>query len=324
MNYLRHFAVLILLSIVVSCTKDFIVKDIKKAQVSVIAPANNLKTAQNSITFWWDELDGADKYSIQVVKPSFASVQTLVADTNVTGTKFVCTLAPGTYQWRIRGVNNGGNSLYTIYNLTVDTTANLAAQLIIPINPVSNSLTGNKTMTFSWNANLSATNYEVFIEKISGASTVTVKDTTTANASLTTSFAAEGNYQWKIRAFNTSSISQYNTPLTFTIDLTAPGNPSLLSPAHGATVKDTIYLKWTRASSTSTITGARYDSLYVYNDSALSSVASSAQVYSTQLKIQNLVPSISPVSTYYWWRVKSIDSVGNRSGFSNSLKFKLN
>lgn len=324
MNYIKLSAALLLLFLIVSCTKDFVVKDIKKSQVSVIAPANNLKTSQNAITFWWDALDGADSYNLQLVTPSFASVQQLVADTNVTGTKFTVTLQPGNYQWRIKGVNNGGSSQYTIYSLTIDTTSNLSSQLIIPINPVSNYLTGSKSISFSWNANPSATNYEVVIQQISGTATVTLKDTTTANTGFTTSFATEGAYQWKIRAYNTSSISQYDTPTTFTIDLTAPGNPSLLSPSHGSIVKDTIYLKWTRASSTSTVTGTRYDSVYVYNDSTLSSLATSAQVYDTKYKIANFSPSLSPVSTYYWWRVKSVDSVGNRSGFSNSFKFRLN
>jgi hypothetical protein len=306
-----------------ACTKDFIVKNIKNELVTIIAPADNTKTPSNSITFWWEELEGAEKYNLQIVKPSFSGIQSLLVDSNITGTKFKYSLQPGSYQWRIKAINNGGSTQYTIYNLVIDTTSNLSTQLVIPIAPATGSITNSKFISFSWNNLSSATNYEIMIEKVTGTSTVVIKDTTTTNSFYNITLATEGNYQWKLKAFNSFSISQFNTLQTFTIDLTAPGNPTLLSPTNASMIKDTIYLKWTRASVTNTITGTRYDSVYVYNDSSLSSIASYSKVYDTKIKIQNLAIPLS-VSSNYWWRVKSVDSVENRSGFSNSLKFRLN
>ena len=308
--YLTFFCFAIL-----ACTKDFITKDISKNSITILAPANNLSTPNNAITFWWEHMEGADKYTLQIVKPDFSSVQQLILDTNIIGDKFNFTLTPGTYQWRIKGVNNAGSTQYVTYNLIIDTTSNLSSQLIIPIAPVDNYLTGTKTIAFSWNSLSSADNYQL---QILNSSSTIIKDTTTTNNYLTTSLTTGGVYTWKIRAFNAFSISQYNSLLTFTIDVTPPVASVINYPSNSSFVKDTTYLKWTRSSS-----DTWYDSLYVSIDSAFSSVISASKVYATKLKISSLSSTIPVSSNYYWWRVRSVDSVGNKSGYSNQLKFKL-
>jgi predicted secreted protein len=298
-----------------SCTKDFVVKNISNDVVTILAPANNINTPDNAITFWWEELDGAEKYNLQIVKPSFSATQKLIVDTNVSGTKFKYTLQPGTYQWRIKGVNNGGSSKYVVYNLTIDTTSNLSSQAVIPIAPVDNYLTGNKTITFSWNSLASATNYQI---QVFNSSNTVIKDTTTVYNHFTSTFLSGGTYSWKVRAFNSFSISQYNTPLTFTIDITPPGVSVLTAPVNGSFIKDTVELKWTRSSA-----DTRYDSIYVSIDSSFTSIISSNKTYNTKVKINALSPTLPISTSYYWWKVKAIDSVGNKAGFSNQLKFKL-
>ena len=149
--------------IINACKKDFIVEDIKNKTLVVLAPANNLVTTSNLVTFWWDELDGAEKYNLQVVKPNFSNLVSIVADTNITGTKFSLTLLPGTYQWRIKAINAGGSTVYQQFNLTVDTTSNLTGQLVSVISPQTSYLTGNKTVSFSWNTLNAALNYQILI-----------------------------------------------------------------------------------------------------------------------------------------------------------------
>lgn len=305
----------IMMALIWSCTKDFVVKNIKNDLVTIIAPANNLTTSNNAVIFWWEELDGAEKYNIQIVKPNFNAIQQLLVDTNVTGDKFHFSLTPGSYQWRIRAKNAGGSTQFTTFNLTIDTTSDLTSQIIVPISPVANYLTGNKIIAFSWNSLSSADNYQI---QVLNSSSVIIKDSTTANTTYTCTLASGGAYTWKVRALNAFSISQYNTPLSFTLDITAPTVSILSSPSHASSVKDTTSLKWTRSSS-----DTWYDSVYVSIDSAFTSVISTSKVYSTKIKINALSPTIPVSASYYWWRVKSVDSVGNRSGYSNQLKFKL-
>lgn len=315
MKTLRHFIIISIGIYLFACTKDFVVKDIKNDTVVVLSPVNNFSTPNNAITFWWEELDGAEKYKLQIVKPSFNSIQQLIVDTNITGDKFSYSLLPGTYQWRIKGVNNGGSSQFTTFNLTIDTTSNLTNQLVIPISPVNNYLTGSKSLSFSWNTLASAANYQV---QILNSTNTVIKDTTTSNTGFVTSLTSGGTYSWKVRALNAFSISQYNSPLSFTIDITAPTVSIINYPNHASIIKDTTELKWTRSSS-----DTKYDSIYISIDSSFTSIISTAKSYSPKIKINTLSPSLPVSSSYYWWRVKSVDSVGNRSGFSNQLKFKL-
>lgn len=315
MNKPKVISILIFCIAVISCTKDFIVKDIKNENVTIIAPGNNLVTSSNAITFWWEELDGAENYNIQIVKPSFTSLVQLVVDTNITGDKFNYILSPGNYQWRIKAKNAGGSTAYTTYNLTIDTTSNLSNQLVVTTNPVNNYLTSLTSVNFSWNSLAAANQYQI---QIMNSTSTIIKDTTTTNTSYYWSNASGGSFTWKVRALNGFSISQYNSAQNFTIDINPPTVSVLSSPIHGSFIKDTLDLKWTRSS-----IDTRYDSLYISIDSSFTSVISTSRVYATKLKINALSPNIPVSANYYWWRVRSIDSVGNKSGYSNQLKFKL-
>lgn len=299
------------------CRKDFIVENIKDKSITINAPANNLVTTTNSVTFWWEALDGAEKYNVQVVKPNFTSVTSIIADTNITGTKLVLTLQPGAYQWRIKAINNGGSTAFQTFNLTVDTTSNLAGQLVSTIVPFNGWLTGNKTVNFSWNSLNAATKYQLMI--LNSTSGV-VKDTTTVLTTYTYYFPSQGGYSWKVRALNDFSISQYNAALTFTIDLTAPAAPVLTTPLHNAIITPTIHLVWNRVGAPD----ARYDSLFIATDSAFTNVISQTKTYLQSIAVNALTNPPSSTSTIYWWKLRSVDSVGNRSVYSNQLKFKLN
>ena len=85
----KYSFIIFLVGLFMACTKDFIQKDIKNDIVNIIAPVDNMNTPNNTITFWWDELEGAEKYNLQIVKPSFDSITQLIVDTNVIINKFV-------------------------------------------------------------------------------------------------------------------------------------------------------------------------------------------------------------------------------------------
>jgi hypothetical protein len=308
------------LIVINACKKDFIVENIKNKTIVVLAPANNLVTTSNSVTFWWEELDGAENYNLQIVKPNFASLTTIVADTNVFGTKFKVSLLPGTYQWRIKATNAGGSTAYQQYNLKVDTTSNLTGQLVSNISPQTNFLTANKTILFSWNALSAALTYQFLLLNSTNG---TIKDTITSKTTYTYTFPnVTGDYSWKVRALNNSSISQYNSASTFAIDLTPPQSaPSLTTPASGAIVTPTNSLGWIRTGAPD----AKYDSIYIATDTFFTNIISKTRTYQQSILINALNNPPAANGNFYWWRLRSIDSVGNRSGYSSPpIKFKLN
>ncbi len=313
MTAARFFILLLFAGLITSC-KDFVSKKITDSTVTVLAPADSTITTTNAITFWWMDLEGADNYNIQIVNPSFAAVQILVADTNVTGTKFQMSLSPGKYQWRIRGQNGGGNSKFNVFNLTIDTTTNLSAQLVVPIGPTSALVSGNSSITFSWNPIASAKKYNLVVSTSSSVGVDVILNTT----SYTSTFSP-GDYTWKVKALNDFSLSQFNTPKSFKIDQSAPTPPNSLATSNLFTsntkVADT--LKWQR-----TATDVNYDSLYIYSDAAFTSLNTSTVLTSVKLQLVNLF-SVPTQTAAYWWRLKSVDSVGNRSSYSSSAAFTL-
>lgn len=309
---------------IIACTKDLVVKDIKDATVTVLAPANNTRTPVNAVTFWWEALEGAEKYNIQIVKPNFSAVQILVADTNVVGNKFLRNLTPGVYQWRIRAYNGGGSTAYSVYNLIIDTTSDLSTQLVVPISPLSGFLTASKEISFSWSAIPAATNYQ--FQLMNGTALVTETTTSRTDYSLAINTTTGSVYSWKVKAYNNSSVSQFNTSQTFTIDLKAPFPPTLTSPVNYASASGTIDLKWTR--NAQSLSDVRYDSIFVATDSTFPDFATvAARVNGTVFNTNSFSPPLQPSATltdYFFWRVKSVDSVGNGSGFNGWRKFHLN
>jgi hypothetical protein len=311
---------------ITSCKKDYIVTDITGKTITVNAPANNLVTSNNVVTFWWEVLDGAEKYSLQVVKPNFASITQLITDTNITANKINIALKPGTYQWRIRATNGATTTAYQVFNLKVDSSNVLTNQFVIPISPLTGYITRSKTIDFTWNTLPAATSYSIELKMNS----TVINSTTTANTNYQYTFptTSASNYvcSWRIKAINASSISQFNTTQTFTIDILPPAISTPSTPTVSTLVKDTIDLVWKRVGGTDT----KMDSLYVYSDAGFVNLVSKTVITTTKIKINQINPnnpltagtsSTTPIQ--YWWRLKSLDSLGNTSGYSSSLNFLL-
>ncbi len=324
---MKKIIYLSILLLVFGCQKDFVVKDITDKTITVNAPANNTTTSNNSITFWWELLDGAEKYNVQIVKPNFSAIQQLIADTNVTSNKLTLSLNPGTYQWRIKGVNNGGSTAYQTFNFVIDSTTNLTNQVVVPISPVQGTVTKNKAIAFSWNPLNAATSYSIEVSLNNVVVTYSLTNLTSYAYTFSTSAAANYTVSWRVKALNPTSISQYNTPVTFTLDLLPPSAVSAPSaPTASAVVKDTTYLKWNISSPAD----RQYDSVFIYSDNAFTSLVRTTTVSASQVKINAISPANPlPAGTStitaipYWWRLKSVDAVGNATGFSSALSFQL-
>src|ERR1700749_4889202 len=124
---------------VYSCTKDFVDKNITGQTIQLMAPGNGLSTSVQSQTFWWNQLNGADQYELQIVKGTFSSAIQLVIDTITVNNKYTCTLYPGSYQWRVRGMNGGGNTQFSTYSLVIDSASSMSGQTVVLVSPLSNA-----------------------------------------------------------------------------------------------------------------------------------------------------------------------------------------
>jgi len=294
-----------------ACQKDLIVKDITDKNVTALSPPDGYNTPNNSITFWWEKVDGAEKYNVQIVSTSFSNIQQLITDTSVTTDKFTKVLTPGTYQWRVRAANNGGETPWTTRTLTIDTSSNLTYSAVILLSPADSFYTNTLSHTFSWASVSNATLYTFNV--LSSNYTYS-----TTSAALT--FPTEGTYTWKVRAENSFSISPYSSRV-IVIDQTAPSStPSLTYPLNAATAvhPDTL-LKWTTISES-------YKDVVLISTASDFSIVSKLDTVSTGTALLRTY-SISNISNAsgntYYWKVKSVDRAGNAGNYSSSRSFSV-
>jgi hypothetical protein len=109
-----------LVFIAASCS-DLIEESIEKKIVTIISPVNGEVSKKTQQTFWWETLDGALKYRLQVVHNKFDSIPGYNLDTLISKNTFTTTLTVGIYQWRVEAVNGSSKTLEnTIQNLRIE------------------------------------------------------------------------------------------------------------------------------------------------------------------------------------------------------------
>jgi hypothetical protein len=322
---INYLLVVSFVGILIACTKDFIVKDIKNDTVTIIAPVDNLNTPNNTITFWWDQLDGAEKYNLQIVKPSFDSITQLIIDTNVTINKFIQVLTPGKYQWRIKAINGGGSTAYITRTLIIDSTSNLGLVSVGLSLPINNLVLNNNNVNFSWNSLPNVDYYELKLTNTLTNSITTISNITgtSYSYSFTTTAGIEESFTWQVRAFNSTTQTTSNLLWTFKIDHKSPFLPSIISPnSYSISVRDTNYLIWNRNSSSADI---KYDIVSISSDSLFNSSLGITTSFTTTSPIRiNSIYSYTGTPIPVWWRVSSVDSVGNTSNNTLSKRLYLN
>lgn len=296
--------------------KDIIEEDIEEETVVLLAPANGLQTVVVSHTFWWEPVDGADNYNLQIVTPSFSNLESLVADTNLSNVQFQYTLNPGNYEWAVRAYNSASSTDFTVFVLTIDSTPDLSAQQVVLNSPSNNTATGDSTITFRWYELYNAEDYrlEIHTPDWDGQSVINPQ---IIDGTEYTVYLDENFYTWGVQAQNATSSSPYTTR-DLIVDRTAPNTPVLLSPDDDEVINDstltnsTITFQWKRGANSGS---AIYDSLYLYADEALTILE-----YSEYLSDTIFSYEMDAAGDYFWF-VRSIDAADNYSAYSSTFKF---
>lgn len=301
----------------ISCEHDFIEDDLTGKIVSIIAPADNDTVQSAAPLFWWNEIDGARSYRVQIVYPDFSAPQQLLYDTAVEGDRFFPALAPGsTYYWRIRPENGSSEGDWIVRRLTVDSTTSLANQNVLITLPAGNGYaTAASTVAFSWNALSAASYYRLEIINATTAASVVSTTVTATNFQYT---LAQGSYEFRVRGENSSSFTSWSTR-TFSVDQTAPVTPSLVAPANNsfyASPPSTLTFDWTSGAD------AQTDSLFVSVDSTFASGTVLTLALSAAQGGYNWTGALS--GTVYFWKVRSVDAAGNNSNYSTIYRFDVN
>ena len=290
---------------------DILEEDISNDMVILTAPANGAAVQQNTVTFWWEELEGSTSYRLQIVSPSFDSVVTLVANETIEeATSFEMTLATGSYQWKVVGVNFGYETESNdVFDLTIesDTTLSLSDEVLILTNPSLDAAVNTGIIQFSWQALIGVGSYNLQIASPDFSnSSFMISNELLINTTIAKTLA-EGDYKWRVRGQNDTSVSPF-TERSLTIDLTAPNQPVLTAPANGAMVNAPILLDWTAD------LASERDTLYIYGDSLMVVTVLKLPLTDTEYSFDNSADN-------YFWRVRTVDLADNKSPFSELRKF---
>ncbi|MBR8534945.1 hypothetical protein KDU71_05180 [Carboxylicivirga sediminis] len=314
---LEYFIVIVLSFIGITACEVFLEEDIENDQVEILSPIDGTTTEIVTHTFWWDKIDGADKYRLQLVSPSFDASETVLTDTLVSGDKYEMTLYPGQFEWRIRAENSAYVTDWSYAVLNIIASDDLTRQTIRLRKPLENYFTNETAIEFQWDTIPHVDTYELRIYKGSWLGNL-VLDTTDISQllnRLSINELEESELWWGVRAINEKSESMFNSS-RLVIDQTKPNQPTLEEPGNNATLTDTtVVFKW---NSSDPQWNDVKDSLLIYEKRTLQDVLVHAGYYEGKthtIKLNN--------DKTYRWLVKSVDKAGNESIDSEVGEFKV-
>lgn len=317
-KYIYPFLLMFTLSIaILSSCEVFFEDDIEKDKVKILSPIDGTLTEIVTHTFWWDKVDGADSYRLQLVSPDFDHSETVIEDTLVAGDKYELTLYPGEFEWRVRAENSAYVSGWTYAKLAIIASDDLTRQTIRLRKPMENYFTKEPVVNFQWDTIPFVDSYELRIFKDAWNVTLILDSTDISHKlnKLKIDGFEEAELWWGIRAVNNKSESLFSHQ-RLVIDQTKPNKPEPLKPDHNTTVTDTtVTFKW---NSSDPLWNDVKDSLFIYEKRTAQEILVHAGYYDEKtltIKLGN--------NKTYRWLVKSVDKAGNESLDSEVKEFKL-
>jgi len=303
-----------LIATLISC-KDIIEPSISKKNIQAEAPVDQYQSTSYTVNFWWNEVEDALTYHLQVVTPTFVSPGSLVLDTIIKKNTFAFNLSPGNYQWRVMAENGSSQTAYSDARSFSVAATSIKQQSVQPISPANNLLTNQNTTTFKWSSLYGATKYLLEIDTNNFADENTlVYNQAIPGQQIGFTLPKDQTYQWRVKAENDTAQAQWSAIYTVTYDHTPPAKVSLASPADAATVTLPVSLKWNAVP-----TSVKYK-LYVYQSDGTTIYSSS---FPMSLNSTGYSFNSGNSGDKVYWLVTAVDAAGNESLVSDKRSFSL-
>jgi hypothetical protein len=310
------------LALLAYACSEFIEDSIEKRTVVVISPTDGTVTQNYTQTFWWEELEDALNYRLQIVYNRFDSAAEFRLDTLVAGSKFRIALKPAVYQWRVQALNGSSKTAnQRIQNLRIDSTS-IAGQDLLLTSPGNENISNNPNIVFRWESLAGATEYK--LDLYTPANTL-VLDTTLKNV---TQFSHvvdnDAAYYWQVTGKRKDILSNPSDKWKFVVDRTAPDSARLTSPASKASVISPVTLSWNAPALTDDL--LHYE-VYLYKSSEGTPFSDKYNPYSTAGDVlplkRSIVFSEGKPGDRILWRVRTVDKAGNRSSAEKLRSFTI-
>ncbi len=290
---------------------DIIEVNLTEKEVLLNTPPDDYTTTKNGVNFWWNPLDGAVDYELQIVSPDYENLEELILDTITAKNTFTTTLEPGKYEWTITALNSSSSAYSTIRKLNIVETIDLNNQTVELLNPVDNDTSNITDLRFNWKAVNQARNYDFELKFDNELVHSENMEELFIEYKLEN---GDGTYTWGVKASNeeTSTSMFYHSYL---LDTEVPGEPTLSEPENNSILEDKTHtFSWERAPNTGS---DLYDSIFVFSDEELSQM-----VLSKKRSQSSYQDSLGPGE--YYWLVKTCDVAGNESVDSQVWQFTIN
>ncbi len=298
-----------------SSCDDIIEPSLGKQQIQPEAPVDQYQSTGYTINFWWDPVDHALSYHLQVVSPSFAAPGGLILDTVVRTYKFSFTLNPGSYQWRVMAENGSSQTAWSTPRSFTVIAGSIKQQAVLLTSPANNMVTNQSPYTFQWGSLYGANAYLLEIDTNNFVNENAIVSTQTIpGQQLSFAFPKAQTYQWRVRAQNDTAQAQWSIVYNITYDNIPPAQVTLTAPANAASVSLPVALQWNAVP-----TAVKYR-LYVYQNDKVTPYNSS---FPMTLTTNSYSFNLGSSGNTLWWTVTALDAAGNESSAGALSSFVL-
>lgn len=302
-----------MLLVLMGC-KEFIEPSIEKREVKLLAPANRSEGTQYSQTFWWEGVEDALKYRLQVVTPNFEAASRLILDTVINLDKFNFTLEPGNYEWRVRAENGSSQTAYSKSSFVIHPST-IEEQKVQLVSPANNFVTNQSSTVFKWLALYGADTYQIQIDTSNFEDeTKLFLDKTTSNQEFSVTMVKDKLYKWRVKALNATVQSKWSVTQNLIFDKTPPGKVFLTAPLNDETVSKSPNLRW------EALADAKKYQLYVFKSDGTSLYSNTFPLLVTAA---NYVFAEGKSGEKVFWQVRALDEAGNAGAFSELRGFSI-
>jgi len=290
--------------------------DINLKAVLLMSPADKSTILDKKVTFWWNLLDGATKYNLQVVSPSFANPTKLIYDQWLTSNSMAIDLEAGNYEWGGKAANSVFQTGFTQSTVFIYST-NLTKQKTTLISPLYGQQINKSLLKLSWEKINSNASYQLIIKKDSWESGSIVIDMKTDKIENEVSLS-NGDYYWGVKAIDpvNNSETEYSTrkfEVAMKTDISGV-KVSLLSPTDKNTIVDRkITLWWNQ------VTGAEKYNLQIVSPSFANPTK---LIYDQWITTNSLSTELDAGN--YEWRVKASNNIYETTFSTYSLSIYIN
>jgi hypothetical protein len=314
---MRIFSLIFLFSLLFSC-KQIIEKDISGETPVVILPQINDTIEANPVHFKWKDMEGATKYHLEIVSPSFTNISTYNLDSIVTGTNFYLALDSNQYEFRITALNAGDPSKTTApICFVVGTSVGVSPTgVVLDSPPQFEYYNAQFNGVFSWFTLPNTVSYTFELHEGTSFAGPTLhfidQIGTNSITSFTGSQLGEGVYTWGVKSFLSNGDETLYSKRTFYIDTISPGDASLSTPVNNSFESaGNITFSWTLPADIGVIQSPVKSILQISTNTTFTSLLA------PDILTGNSITKNMSAGTYYW-RVKTEDESGNLGSVPSS------